>query len=96
MIYQNEIIDTLKIRKIKIKTVCECLDALCKKFNIDTKVNGWKKGHGALVDCYLLISVFGNIQIVNNQILISIRFFMYQNLIKRNRGKKGQSFFKTK
>ena len=54
---QNEIIDTLKIARSKYPGTSVSLDALCKKFNIDTKERE-EKGHGALVDCYLLSEVY--------------------------------------
>ena len=54
---QNEIIDTLKIARSKYPGSSVSLDALCKKFNIDTKERV-EKGHGALVDCYLLSEVY--------------------------------------
>ena len=54
---QNEIVDTLKIARSKYPGSSVSLDALCKKFNIDTKERV-EKGHGALVDCYLLSEVY--------------------------------------
>ena len=54
---QNEIVDTLKIARSKYPGSSVSLDALCKKFNIDTKERV-EKGHGALIDCYLLSEVY--------------------------------------
>ena len=54
---RNEIVDTLKIARSKYPGSSVSLDALCKKFNIDTKERV-EKGHGALVDCYLLSEVY--------------------------------------
>ena len=50
-----ELIDHVKTEKNSGSSVS--LDSLCKKFNIDTKERV-KKGHGALVDCYLLSEVY--------------------------------------
>ncbi len=54
---QNGIVDTLKLARSKYPGSSVSLDALCKKFNIDTKERV-EKGHGALVDCYLLSEVY--------------------------------------
>ncbi len=54
---QNSIIDTLTIARSKYPGSSVSLDSLCKKFDID--INERKeKGHGALIDCYLLSEVY--------------------------------------
>ena len=61
LLYNNflnfEVIDTLFIAKKKYPGEKVGLDALCKKFNIDTS-NRIKFGHGALLDSHLLADVF--------------------------------------
>ncbi len=54
---QNEIVDTLKIARSKYPGSSVSLDSLCKKFDIDTRERV-EKGHGALIDCYLLSDVY--------------------------------------
>ena len=54
---QNENIDTLKLARSKYPGSSVSLDSLCKRFNIDTKER-IEKGHGALVDCYLLSEAY--------------------------------------
>ena len=54
----EEAIDTLKLAKIKFPGSAVNLDALCRKFEIDTSI---RVTHGALVDCYLLADVYLNL-----------------------------------
>ncbi len=54
----EEAIDTLKLAKIKFPGSAVSLDALCRKFEIDTSI---RVTHGALVDCYLLADVYLNL-----------------------------------
>ena len=54
---KNNIIDTLLLAKSKYPGSSVSLDSLCKKFNIDLKKRE-EKGHGALLDCYLLSDVY--------------------------------------
>ena len=54
---QNEKIDTLKLARSKYPGSSVSLDSLCKRFNINTKERV-EKGHGALVDCYLLSEAY--------------------------------------
>ena len=54
---QNNIIDTLSVARSKYPGSSVSLDSLCRKFDID--INERKeKGHGALIDCYLLSEVY--------------------------------------
>lgn len=54
---QNNIIDTLTVARSKYPGSSVSLDSLCKKFDIN--INERKeKGHGALIDCYLLSEVY--------------------------------------
>ena len=57
LIDKNLVIDSLSIARNKFPGTSNSLDSLCKKFNIDTKERV-AKGHGALVDCYLLSEVY--------------------------------------
>lgn len=54
----EETIDTLTLAKIKFPGSAVSLDALCRKFEIDTSI---RVTHGALVDCYLLAEVYLNL-----------------------------------
>ncbi|MFL2802863.1 MAG: DNA polymerase III subunit epsilon [Paracoccaceae bacterium] len=54
---QNKITDTLAIARSKYPGSSVSLDSLCKRFNID-KSERSEKGHGALIDCYLLSEVY--------------------------------------
>ena len=54
---QNKTIDTLSLARSKYPGSSVSLDSLCKKFNIDTTERA-EKGHGALIDCYLLSEVY--------------------------------------
>ena len=54
---QNENIDTLKLARSKYPGSSVSLDSLCKRFNINTKERV-EKGHGALLDCYLLSEAY--------------------------------------
>ncbi len=51
----NEIIDTLALAKKKYPGAQASLDALCKRFEIDTSK---REKHGALLDSYLLVEVY--------------------------------------
>jgi len=51
----NEIIDTLSLAKKKYPGAQASLDALCKRFEIDTSK---REKHGALLDAYLLVDVY--------------------------------------
>jgi len=54
---QNKITDTLSIARSKYPGSSVSLDSLCKRFDID-KSERSEKGHGALIDCYLLSEVY--------------------------------------
>jgi len=54
----EDAIDTLTLAKIKFPGSAVNLDALCRKFEIDTSI---RVTHGALVDCYLLAEVYLNL-----------------------------------
>ena len=54
---QNNIIDTLSIARSKYPGSSVSLDSLCKRFDVDLNERK-EKGHGALVDCYLLSEVY--------------------------------------
>ena len=57
-INKNNIIDTLEIARRKYPGAQNSLDALCKRFNIDTSK---REKHNALVDCQLLKEVYINL-----------------------------------
>ena len=54
----EDAVDTLTLAKIKFPGSAVNLDALCRKFEIDTSI---RVTHGALVDCYLLAEVYLNL-----------------------------------
>ena len=54
----EDAVDTLMLAKIKFPGSAVNLDALCRKFEIDTSI---RVTHGALVDCYLLAEVYLNL-----------------------------------
>jgi len=54
----EDAIDTLLLAKIKFPGSAVSLDALCRKFEIDTSI---RVTHGALVDCCLLADVYLNL-----------------------------------
>lgn len=54
----EDAVDTLLLAKIKFPGSAVSLDALCRKFEIDTSI---RVTHGALVDCYLLADVYLNL-----------------------------------
>ena len=54
---QNNIIDTLTIARSKYPGSSVSLDSLCKRFNVDISERE-EKGHGALIDCYLLSEIY--------------------------------------
>ncbi len=54
---QNNIIDTLSIAKSKYPGSSVSLDSLCKRFEVNLNERK-EKGHGALIDCYLLSEVY--------------------------------------
>ena len=54
----DDAVDTLTLAKIKFPGSAVNLDALCRKFEIDTSI---RVTHGALVDCYLLAEVYLNL-----------------------------------
>lgn len=54
----EDAVDTLTLAKIKFPGSAVNLDALCRKFEIDTSI---RITHGALVDCYLLAEVYLNL-----------------------------------
>ena len=88
---QNEIVDTLKIARSKYPGSSVSLDALCKKFNIDTKERV-EKGHGALVDCYLLSEVY--LEILGGK---QPNFNLnkdYEKLVREKGGKKANHFLR--
>lgn len=53
----NELVDTLLIARRKYPGAPASLDALCQRFNIDTK-DRKRDGHGALLDSKLLAAVY--------------------------------------
>ncbi len=53
----NELVDTLHIARRKYPGAPASLDALCQRFNIDTK-DRKRDGHGALLDSKLLAAVY--------------------------------------
>ena len=54
---ENNIIDTLSIARSKYPGSSVSLDSLCKRFDVDLNERE-EKGHGALIDCYLLSEVY--------------------------------------
>ena len=54
---ENNIIDTLSIARSKYPGSSVSLDSLCKRFDVDLNERK-EKGHGALIDCYLLSEVY--------------------------------------
>ena len=54
----DDAVDTLLLAKIKFPGSAVSMDALCRKFGIDTSI---RVTHGALVDCYLLADVYLNL-----------------------------------
>ena len=54
---QNNIVDTLTIARSKYPGSSVSLDSLCKRLGVDLKERK-EKGHGALIDCYLLSEVY--------------------------------------
>jgi len=54
----DEAIDTLLIARKKFPGAPVNLDALCKRFNVDTSI---RVTHGALIDCFLLADVYINL-----------------------------------
>ena len=54
----EDAIDTLDMARKKFPGSPANLDALCRRFNVDTSS---RKKHGALVDCYLLAEVYINL-----------------------------------
>jgi DNA polymerase-3 subunit epsilon len=55
---ENEIVDTLEIAREKFPGMPANLQALCKRFGIDTS---GRVRHGALIDCKLLAEVYINL-----------------------------------
>ena len=54
----SNVVDTLEIARQKFPGAQNSLDALCKRFNIDTSK---REKHSALVDCHLLKNVYVNL-----------------------------------
>ncbi|MCR5224969.1 MAG: DNA polymerase III subunit epsilon [Alphaproteobacteria bacterium] len=54
----EDAIDTLMIARVKFPGAPVNLDALCKRFNVDTSI---RVTHGALIDCFLLADVYINL-----------------------------------
>ena len=54
----EEAIDTLAMARKKYPGSLASLDALCRRFNVDTSI---RSKHGALIDCYLLAEVYINL-----------------------------------
>lgn len=54
----EDAVDTLLLAKVKFPGSAVSLDALCRRFEIDTSI---RVTHGALVDCYLLADVYLNL-----------------------------------
>tara|TARA_Y100000590_G_C15626938_1_gene979732 strand:- start:5 stop:682 length:678 start_codon:yes stop_codon:yes gene_type:complete len=90
-IKKNDVIDTLEIARSKYPGSQNSLDALCKKFNIDTSK---RSKHNALVDCNLLKDVYINLldqkspklNLVNTEIKdtkININIKTKKNLIRK-------------
>ena len=85
-INKNNIIDTLEIARLKYPGSQNSLDALCKRFNIDSS-KGEK--HNALIDCQLLKEVYINLVDhkepklnLENAEILDLQF--KDNLIKKN------------
>jgi DNA polymerase-3 subunit epsilon len=51
-------VDTLEMARKKFPGAPANLDALCKRFNIDTS---YRTKHGALIDCFLLADIYVNL-----------------------------------
>lgn len=54
----EDAVDTLIIARQKFPGAASSLDALCRRFGVDTSI---REVHGALVDCYLLAEVYINL-----------------------------------
>lgn len=54
----SDAVDTLEIAHRKFPSSAVNLDALCRRFNVDTSI---RKKHGALIDCVLLAEVYINL-----------------------------------
>jgi len=54
----SNVVDTLEIARQKFPGSQNSLDALCKRFNVDTSK---REKHSALVDCHLLKNVYVNL-----------------------------------
>lgn len=66
----NQVIDTLKVAKVRFPNTLVNLNSLCRKFNIDTDE---RKKHGALTDAILLSKVYSKMTVVEfNKINITI------------------------
>ena len=55
---KKDVVDTLEIARSKFPGAQNSLDALCKRFNIDSTR---REKHSALVDCHLLKEVYVNL-----------------------------------
>lgn len=78
-----DIIDTLTIARKKFPNEKVNLDALCKKFNLDTSERE-KMGHGALLDSTLLANIFINFLRYQNFKELSEKKIIFFGIIKRS------------
>ena len=90
---QNKIIDTLTVARSKYPGSSVSLDSLCKRFDIDTNERK-EKGHGALIDCYLLSEVYLEL-IGGKQPDLNLNKESDQVLL-RNEKKENKGFFRKK
>ena len=87
---KNNIIDTLTVARSKYPGSSVSLDSLCKKFDIN--INERKeKGHGALIDCYLLSEVYMEL-IGGKQPDLNLNKQSRKELLKKEK----KSFFRKK
>ena len=90
---QNNIIDTLSVARSKYPGSSVSLDSLCRKFDIN--INERKeKGHGALIDCYLLSEVYLELK-GGKQTNLNLNKERKSLLIK-NEKKENKDFFRKK
>ena len=90
---KNKIIDTLTVARSKYPGSSVSLDSLCKKFDIDIKERKIK-GHGALVDCYLLSEVY--IELIGGKQPNLNLYKESKNELLETEKKENKSFFRKK
>ncbi len=90
---KNKIIDTLTVARSKYPGSSVSLDSLCKKFDIDIKERKIK-GHGALVDCYLLSEVY--IELIGGKQPNLNLYKKSKNELLETEKKENKSFFRKK